>query len=264
MQRWGVTLCSFGCFSTTTPIILDQLDWDWWDFESNNIWKTTGSPFLLYCLHVLALDATSISCFHQEADRFHTCPEIGIPINFWNSKETYPGVKQISFSQLYRFLLCVKMVTEASPVGDAENATGAPVVLHVFFLHNYPLGAGDRRIPGVPEPNMVPLSRLASSAPKGWEGSEKGPCAQHFYVLEVSEQEKLAACEIPPSVILFIHAARAICFVSAWKLCLDHGLIALFAELIVLFDLPFSQDACGNRMICLARRRRRRVGYFFF
>lgn len=62
-----------------------------------------------------------------------------------------------------------------------------------------------------------------------------------FYALKISEQEKLSACEIPPSVILFIHAARAICFVSGWKLCWDHGLIALFAELIVLFDLPFSQ-----------------------
>lgn len=83
-----------------------------------------------------------------------------------------------------------------------------------------------------------------------------------MYVLEVSEQERLAACEIPPSVILFIHAARAICFVSGCKLDWDHGLIALFAELIVLFDLPFSQDACGNRMICLAQRRRVAVCIF--
>lgn len=78
---------------------------------------------------------------------------------------------------------------------------------------------------------------------------------------EISEQEKLAACEIPPSVILFIQASRAICFVSGWKLCWDHGLIALFAELIVLFDLPFSQDAYGNRMICPAHRQR--VGFSF-
>lgn len=85
---------------------------------------------------------------------------------------------------------------------------------------------------------------------------EKGLCAPRFHVLEVSEQKKLAACEIPPSVMLFIHAARAICFVSGWKVCWDHGLIVLFAELIVLFDLSFSWDACERRKICLAQNRR--------
>lgn len=74
--------------------------------------------------------------------------------------------------------------------------------------------------------------------------------------LKSLSRKKLAACEIPPSAMLFIHAARAICFISGWKVCWDHGLIALFAELIVLFDLPFSWNACESRMICLAQNRR--------
>lgn len=52
-------------------------------------------------------------------------------------------------------------------MGDAGNSAVAPVVLHVFSLHNYPLGAGDRRIPGGPESNVVSLSRLTGSVPKG-------------------------------------------------------------------------------------------------
>lgn len=58
------------------------------------------------------------------------------------------------------------MVTRADPVGNAENSAIVPVVLHVFALHNYPLGGGDRMIPGGPESNMVSLSRLASSVAK--------------------------------------------------------------------------------------------------
>lgn len=66
-------------------------------------------------------------------------------------------------------------------MGDARNSAVAPVVLHVFSLHNYPLGAGDRRISGVPESNMVSLSRLTRSVPEGLRGfGKKGLCAQHF------------------------------------------------------------------------------------
>lgn len=52
-------------------------------------------------------------------------------------------MNHISFSQLYHVVLSVKMMTEAKSVGDTENVAVTPVVLHVFFLHNYPPGAGD-------------------------------------------------------------------------------------------------------------------------
>lgn len=71
-------------------------------------------------------------------------------------------------------------------------------------------------------------------------------------VFRKSVQGKLATRKIPPSVSLFIHAVRAVYFVSRWKLHWDHGLIVLFVELIVLFDLNFSPDAWGNETFCLS------------